>query len=165
MQSITKQGDLRLKAATVALECCNICAWKLQYLCLTMISYNYCCHCLQYIAISLVLEGSSLSLFCTFSYETTKHFWLSCRIGSLLRFYSVFENGQWKVKVFQMQYSILINSIWNIENEKDSNNDARTPYVATTSPPPPSQYFRKVTDFLTKMKFRRAVAKFQLHIF
>ena len=37
---------------------------------------------------------------------------LSAKIGFVLRFYSVFENGQWKVKVFQMSYSDLINFIW-----------------------------------------------------
>ena len=58
-----------------------------------------------------------------------------------------------------MQYSILINFIWNIENKKDSNNDARTPYVAATSPPPPLAYFENVADFLTKKKFSKNVAK------
>ena len=57
---------------------------------------------------------------------------LSAKIGFVLRLYSVFENGQWKVKVFQIQYSNLINFIWNKKNQKDSN----------ILPPPPHHHLR-----------------------
>ena len=92
--------------------------------------------------------------------------WLKCiELSAIMQnrvftpFYSVFEKGQWKVKVFQKQYSDLINFISNIENKKDSDNNARTPFVAATSPPPPMQYFKNVVSFFTKKKLLRNVSQ------
>ena len=64
---------------------------------------------------------------------------LSSKIGFALRFYSVFENEQLKVKVFQIQYSDFVH--FYLKNRKlkifEQCNEARTPFLAATSPPPP----------------------------
>ena len=64
---------------------------------------------------------------------------------------SVLENKSVFLKV--------IDSILKKESEIiKSNNDAGTPLVASTSPPPPFRHFWKVTYFFTKMKFLTIVA-------
>ena len=75
---------------------------------------------------------------------------LSSKIGFVLHFYSVFENEQLKVKVFQIQYSDFVH--FYLKNRKlkifEQCNEAQTP-------------FKNVLYFLTKMKFPGNISKYQ----
>ena len=83
-------------------------------------------------------------------YQYTKQR-LSCKIGVLIYFNLFFEMYNKKWKFLNLVNLFWSNFIWNNWNEKESMEHA-APYVAATSPPPPSALFLNKTNFITKKK-------------